>query len=74
MHTTNASPYLITVIEIVLVLVEQDESETPVSAGWTFYYPFNLEKNGLDVTEIWAEENAQVHPDVKKAKVYIFFL
>lgn len=74
MHTTNASPYLITVIEVVLILVEKDESEIAVSAGWTFYYPFNLEKNGLDVTDIWNDENVHVHPDTKKSKAYPNFL
>lgn len=83
MHTPKASPYHIVVIEIILTAHEKDGSVFEMSAGWTFFHPFNTEKNGLDVTKIWntnlqddasSTTSQDIDPDMLKAKAYLFTL
>lgn len=124
MHTTTSNPYIIVVIELVVILgkecviavyrisltqtsisfflsnhteektktgtasaeidnshnhnnnnqQKQHHEETShnqyVSAGWTYFYPFNLEKNGLDVEAIWDDEDVSAEdPELEKAKM-----
>ena len=29
----------------------------PISGGWTFFYPFDATKGGLDVNKIWKDQD-----------------
>ncbi|KAI9099695.1 hypothetical protein DFS34DRAFT_615582 [Phlyctochytrium arcticum] len=61
-HTSITSPNVIAVVEFAYILRPEsnaDENsrkeEDTVSTGWTFFYLFNPERNGLDPNEVWGD-------------------
>ncbi|KAJ3389717.1 Nephrocystin-4 [Lobulomyces angularis] len=72
LHTTSSSPYIIIVIEVVIVSINENFQKELISAGWTFFHPFNLEKNGLDVTSVWNDDSSD-NEDFEKTKTLQIF-
>ncbi|KAH6570705.1 hypothetical protein BASA62_004199 [Batrachochytrium salamandrivorans] len=72
-HTPVKSPHVVVVIEFVFLvknaLSTQEQagsSDTPsnenpisISAGWTIIYPFNVAKNGINISRAWRQNRQE---------------
>jgi hypothetical protein len=58
-HTPTQEKNVIVVVEFVFV---NDQKE--ISVGWSFFYPFDMAKGGLDVG-IWSDEDKEVDEGLK---------